>query len=158
MIAEELIEKIKNERINSRYEFIVVTIFCIVYGLFTYFTSFGSKLFITICFDVVFYCYYMYVTTVRKNLIINRIIIEIVASDNEITFITPEVKLFHLFRKKSTSLILKKNEINLNTVDFPLKKTFKYTGKILGINNNFKDDYILLDFFAGPLPDGIENI
>ena len=153
-IAEELIEKIDKEKVNSRNGDIFMAIFIILFCLLLCGIIPRSRLFVYIGFEVLFYCYYVYVTNIQKNMTVNRTVIQIESSNDDLTFMTPEVKLLYIISRRSVFFKINKNELNLVATEFPLKKTFRYDGKVFSVNSNSVQYYILVDYFES----GLENL
>ena len=104
-------------------------------------------------------------SSIRRNLLMNRIVIEILSDDKNITFKTADIFIFFpVFHKKSIVFTIPINETHfeLTNDDFgkllsknPIAmKEWTYNGKSYNLTNNNEQYLILTGFFS----DKVENM
>ena len=146
-ISVELINRIKKESKGSVYEFIAITVFFLFIGVNIYFEARGLSRTLIALFEISFYCYYMYLNTIRKNKIINRTITEIFIEEDHCTFVTSDAYLFHLIYKPALSIKVVHKDLVLELTNYPLNKMFGHTGKVYRLADEGEDYYFMSEFF-----------
>jgi len=146
-ISVELINRIKKEAKGSVYEFIIVTAFFLFVGVTIFFNKPGLSRTLIALFEFSFYCYYMYLNTIRKNKIINRTITEIFSDEEYFTFSTSDAYFFHIIYKPALSIKVAHGDLVLELTNYPINKMFGYSGKVYKLADEGKDYYFMSDFF-----------
>ncbi|AMR30372.1 hypothetical protein A0256_02535 [Mucilaginibacter sp. PAMC 26640] len=102
--------------------------------------------------------FFIYWSAFRTSDIVNRTIVQLELTDDEVIFTTANFTLFSFYTKKEIKLTVKKNELNLKVTYYPLEKVFNYNGRVLKVMLYEKELYLLNGFFDQELHEILKGI